>query len=126
MQNEAGTGATILIADDEEIVRDVCRLALERSGYEILLSTDGPETVRVFRDRAADIRGVLLDLTMPGMQGEQVLKELRAIRADVPVLITSGYPSNLATHAPGTGRTSFLPKPFRPQQLVEAMEQLLA
>ncbi len=85
-----GTG-TILVVDDEVAVRRVAKAMLERLGYAVLVAENGLEGVTIFEQRAAYITAVLLDMTMPVMDGEHALQRMKAIRADVPILVSSGY-----------------------------------
>jgi CheY-like chemotaxis protein len=85
-----GTG-TILIVDDEPIVRVTAKTVLEHYGYKVLLACDGQQGVEVFREHAGTIVAVLLDMTMPAMGGEETFRHLRRIRPDVRVIVSSGY-----------------------------------
>jgi signal transduction histidine kinase len=84
---------TILVVDDEEIVRDVTSLMLEKMGFAALTANDGAEGVRVFQEHQDEIAAVLLDMSMPQMDGEETLRELRRIKANVRVVMSSGYES---------------------------------
>jgi PAS domain S-box-containing protein len=127
MGSERKRGAlTILVADDEEIVRTVAQMALERYGYHVLTADDGEETVRVFRENACDISAVLLDLTMPKVGGEEAFRRIREIRADVPVLLSSGYDEQESTDQfAGQGLAGFVQKPYRPQELIQRLRAVL-
>ena len=81
-----GSG-TILVIDDEEIVRSITRTILEEAGYSVLLADDGEEGVRMYREHEQEIAGVLLDLVMPKMQGHEVFKNIKAINPQVKVLM---------------------------------------
>jgi two-component system, cell cycle sensor histidine kinase and response regulator CckA len=78
---------TVLVVDDEPPVRDLARQIIEHAGLTVLLATDGNEAVRRFDEHAREIRAVLLDLTMPGMDGGEVFQHLIQIRPDVKVVI---------------------------------------
>lgn len=118
---------TILVVDDESIVRETCECMLEGLGFRTLTARDGREAVAVLeRDRAA-VSAVVLDLTMPVMNGEQAFHALRALRADLPILLTSGYyPQDVATRFAGQPRLSFLKKPYAMGELEQALRGLLA
>ncbi len=112
---------TILVVDDEEIIRDVARNILEEFGYDVLIATDGRKALEVFRQHAAEITAVLLDLTMPELDGAETFLELRRLKPDVRVILTSGFDNNdsaierfMSEEAVG-----FIQKPYRPNQLVE-------
>src|SRR4029079_17331286 len=82
---------TVLIVDDEEPIRSFARRALERAGYRVLDASDGAKAMGLFRAHAGEIGVVILDLTMPVMDGRQVLGQLRAIDPDVSVVLSSGF-----------------------------------
>lgn len=120
-------GGTILLVDDEEPIRLVGRKVLERAGYAVLTASDGVEAVAVYREYSDTIAAVVLDMTMPHMSGEETFRELRRIRPDVRVLLSSGYSEGEATHRfAGKGLAGFLQKPYRPHLLVETLAKILA
>jgi CheY-like chemotaxis protein len=82
---------TILVIEDEAMVRKVTGRMLESSGYEVLEAADGMEGLAIFKEQRERISLLLLDLSMPGMSGREVLAELRRIDSDVRVLILTGY-----------------------------------
>jgi len=120
---------TILVVDDEETVRSVAAATLERCGFQVRIATNGRDGLAVYRDLAADIRAVVLDLTMPILGGDEVLVELRSGSgpgATVPVLLSSGYSSsdvagNLQRFAP----IQFLQKPYNPGDLIQKIRSCL-
>ncbi len=117
---------TILVVDDEETVRTLAGRCLERSGFSILTAASGDEATAIFSERSNDIDAIVLDMTMPGMGGEDVYRELRRIRPDVRVLFSSGYSEELVPgHLLESGRTSFIQKPYRADDLVERICSLL-
>jgi len=117
---------TVLVVDDDASVRSVAQPMLERHGLAVLLAADGREGVSVFRARAAEIVLVLLDLTMPRLAGSEALSEIRALRADVPVVLMSGYgESEAAALLAGQQVQVFLQKPFDMQRLAEALHVAL-
>jgi PAS domain S-box-containing protein len=114
----------VLIADDEAAVRTVARRVLERAGYTVCTAADGREAVAVFRERVSEIQAVLLDMTMPLLRGDEVCRELRRIRPDVRVVLTSGF-SDPSFGADLAGPVGFLPKPWTPQDLLTALRDEL-
>jgi two-component system, cell cycle sensor histidine kinase and response regulator CckA len=121
-----GSG-TVLVVDDEETVRSITAQLLESLGFRVLLAPDGREGVRMFREHAADITLVILDMTMPHMNGEEAFTEMRRIRGDARVLLVSGYSEEDATSRfAGKGLAGFLQKPFRTDELREKMREILA
>ena len=120
-----GSGV-ILVVDDEEIIRTWAQSILEGIGFSVLTAADGDEAVRLYRQRYAEIACVLLDLTMPKLNGEETLRELRHIRPDVRAILSSGYSEEeLVEQFAGTSVAAFLHKPFRGETLVAAIRQAL-
>ena len=119
-------GKTVLVVDDEEAVRMVTRGVLEREGAVVLEAEDGPRAVELFSGAQDDVDLVLLDVTMPGMSGHEVLETLRAIRPDAAVVLMSGYmePMVLGTDTP-VAPDAFLHKPFLVDELLSAALQVL-
>jgi CheY-like chemotaxis protein len=114
---------TILIVDDEEMIRSLGRAVLESAGYRVLEASDGEDAVELFRVAHADIDLVILDLTMPRMSGQDAFRELAAADPGVRVLLSSGYtPDGLADTV---GILGLLPKPYRPAELLDAVRVAL-
>jgi CheY-like chemotaxis protein len=121
----AGAG-TVLVVDDESVVLHVAQQTLQRCGYDVLLAENGEAAIEIFRRHAADIRLVLLDMTMPVMSGEKTLLELRKIRPDVAVLLSSGYNQVEAIQRfAGQGLAGFLQKPYSSATLGEQVKLAL-
>ena len=120
-----GTG-TILVVDDEEMLRVLAKKALERYGYKVLVVDGGLGVINVFKRHPGDISLVVLDLSMPGMGGEEALLELRKIRPHVKVVVSSGY-SEAETMGLFAGQrvSAFLQKPFTSTQLAEKVKVAL-
>lgn len=112
---------TILLVDDEPMIRNLGKLTLERCGYKVLLASDGHEAVKVFEERHVDIAVVVLDLTMPLMTGQEVLREIRKIDPSVRVLFASGYSADSFGGNDMSGIMGFLQKPYRPDELAAAV-----
>ena len=109
---------TVLIADDEETVCAVGKQMLCKMGFNVLSAVDGYDAIEVFRDHADEIVCVLLDLTMPRMDGEQAFQEIRRIRSDVTVILCSGYDEQDATQRfAGKGLAGFIQKPYNMTEL---------
>jgi PAS domain S-box-containing protein len=86
-----GSGETVLVVDDERIVRRTAKTMLEQYGYSVVLAENGREAVELYRVLADKIALILLDMTMPLMGGEETFRELKIIRPDVRVVLSSGY-----------------------------------
>jgi CheY-like chemotaxis protein len=116
-----GHGA-VLIVDDEDIVRETARAALERYGYKVLVAADGPEALECLRNEP-EIKLVLLDLTMPVMSGEEALHEIHRLRPGLPVILSSGYNEIEAIRRfQGQNLSGFLQKPFTCERLAEKVK----
>ena len=121
----SGVG-TVLIADDEETVCAVGKQMLERMGFSVLTAPDGLEALAIFKQHADEIACVLLDLTMPRMDGEEVFREMRRLCPDVRVILCSGYNKQDATQRfAGKGLAGFLQKPFTSSALRKKLEGIL-
>ncbi len=108
----------ILVVDDEETVRTVSARLLEALGFSVILAQDGGDAVEKFKARRSEIRAVLMDLTMPHMNGEEAFRHLRAIDPDVRVLLMSGFSEQEAVNRfTGKGLSGFIEKPFRSESL---------
>jgi PAS domain S-box-containing protein len=121
-----GSG-TILVIDDEEIVCRTARSALEHYGYTVVVSENGRHGLELLSklDYAVDL--VVLDMTMPGMSGEETLKRLRTIRPELPVILSSGYNEVEATRKlTGKGLVGFIQKPYSASRLAQQIKIALA
>jgi CheY-like chemotaxis protein len=117
---------TILVVDDEETVRNVTKRILERAGFEVRLASNGVEALEIFALHQAEIRAVLLDVTMPRMGGEETFRRLRQLAPAVRVLLSSGYSEQEAmSRFAGKGLAGFVAKPFRPQGLLDSLREVL-
>ena len=109
---------TVLVIDDEDSVRMVAGRMLRTLGFEILAAPNGDQGLKMFRERGREISAVLLDLTMPGMDGEETFRNLRLIRPDACVILMSGFnEQEAAARFVGKGLAGFLQKPFTPDEL---------
>lgn len=121
----SGSG-TILIVDDEEWVRKVASRTLSRAGYSVITATNGLEAVEIYEKQSDGIDAVLLDMTMPHMDGREAFQELRRINENVAVLLSSGYNEKDAVNRfAGKGLAGFIQKPYHPQELLQMLSTLL-
>ena len=122
----AATGC-VLVVDDEEDVRLVARAALEFAGFTVLTANNGREGLAIFREQSDRICAVLLDLTMPEMGGAETLPELRRVRPDARVVISTGYGEDETLerlgHVPPTG---FIQKPYGAPDLIAKIRSVIA
>jgi CheY-like chemotaxis protein len=120
-----GSGAVLLV-DDEPLVRSVAAEMLRMLGYEVVEAGDGIEALERFGERRGDIVLVILDLTMPRMDGRETLKALRAIDPTLPVLVASGYSQEgCGGWFAGEAGVGFIAKPFRLTALEGRIAELL-
>ena len=120
-------GETVLVVDDEQIVRRTAKTMLERYGYSVVLAENGREAVELYRVLADKIALILLDMTMPLMGGEETLRELKTIRPEVRVLLSSGYNEVEAVRRfTGKGLAGFIQKPYSAIALTEKVRSVLA
>lgn len=116
-----GSG-TVLLVDDEETVRGVGVEMLKELGFKAITARDGLEALAIFRE-TPDIDLVILDLTMPHMNGEQCFRELRRLQPDIKVFISSGYSEQeVSQKFIGKGLSGFLQKPFRLSTLRDTLQ----
>jgi len=111
----------VLVVDDEPGVRLVARRVLERAGFRVCVAVDGREALAVHAEHRSEICAVLLDMAMPRMRGDEVLRSLRERTPDVRVVLTSGFDPS-----PELAGVVFLAKPWTPQELLAAMRGALA
>ena len=120
---------TILVVDDEEVVRSMTKSFLEVLGFSVLTANDGREALEFFRrpSTAYEIDAVILDLSMPHMDGIEVFRELHRLRADLPILLSSGYNEREATSCfSGMRLAGFLHKPYTIALLKEKLHEVIA
>jgi nitrogen-specific signal transduction histidine kinase/CheY-like chemotaxis protein len=121
-----GTGA-VLVVDDEDAVRGLARSMLTQMGFQVLCASDGLEALQVVQAHPRQVRLVLLDLTMPRMDGEETLNALRALDPKLPIILTSGYNNPAASDgASPRGANGFIQKPYLYEQLSEVLRKALS
>jgi CheY-like chemotaxis protein len=118
-----GAGA-VLVVDDEKNVRLTTQLLLEELGFDVIVAGDGVEALETFVMQSARIGAVLLDLTMPRMDGAATLKELRRVAPDVPVVLATGYGAQRLEES-GAAPDAVLLKPYVPERLFATLQRLL-
>jgi PAS domain S-box-containing protein len=124
-QIEQGEG-TILIIDDEELIRNNAAEMLEECGYKVLQAEDGEQGVRLYKLHQDEISAVLLDLVMPVMSGKETFSVLKKINRDVKVLLSSGFRQDeRVEEILSAGAGGFIQKPYSISQLANAIKQLI-
>ena len=115
----------VLVVDDEPALRGVARNILERSGYEVLLAADGAAAVEIFRQHASEMTAILLDLTMPVLGGMDAFHQIREIRSDVPVVVSTGYSAEDTRKMFGYDAfLGFIQKPYTASRLNERIHTI--
>ncbi len=119
-------GATILLVDDEESLRSLMALSLEEAGCTVIQAVDGEDGVEQFRCHQAEIDLVVLDLTMPRMNGDEVFRQIVDSEPATKVILISGYTQeDVARHFTGHRVMGYLEKPFPPSELVAKIRLVL-
>ncbi|MEZ5360078.1 MAG: response regulator [Candidatus Zixiibacteriota bacterium] len=116
---------TILVVDDEIIIRDLLYRSLTRLGYNVLTACDGLEAVRMYRDHQDEIALVILDYFMPNMNGWEAHEQIRAINSNVKTVLSSGQPEAKMTLAELPGITEILIKPYLINELQDVVQSAL-
>jgi DNA-binding NtrC family response regulator len=115
---------SVLVIDDEEVMRDSCRQILRRRGYAAKFAADGPEGLRLLRSETFDL--VLLDLMMPGLSGLETLQHIKAESPDTIVIVITGHATvSSAVSAMRTGAYDLLSKPFTPEEMTSILNRAL-
>jgi len=121
----SGSG-TLLVVDDEPLVRNVARVLLESAGFDVVEAANGVEAVDLYRARAAEIRAVLLDVTMPGLGGVEALQRIREVDPGARVILSSGYDQrDTLAHLERDQGVEFLQKPYRARTLLKKLRTVL-
>ncbi len=116
----------VLVVDDDESVREVARAMLENCGFGVLTAGDGRQGVEVFRDHADETVAVLLDLTMPGMQADETVRELRLIRPNSKVILSSGYSEEEVTAQLGEKDIAgFIQEPYKLSEFSRKVREIV-
>jgi two-component system, cell cycle sensor histidine kinase and response regulator CckA len=116
----------VLLADDEESIRSMGRRLLEKAGFEVVVAADGREALEVFEHDGSRVRLVILDLTMPHLDGEACYRELRRMNPAVKVIMTSGYnEQDVVNRFVGKGLSGFVQKPYQASDLLPVVRDVL-
>ncbi len=125
-QNSYPSAQMVLLIDDEEPVREAVKDILELIDVEVVTAVNGHDGIALYTQQQEDINLILLDLSMPGMNGEETLRILRQIDPCIPVLLSSGYNKiDIAFRFEDTNLTGFLQKPYSLDRLIDAVQKYL-
>jgi PAS domain S-box-containing protein len=118
---------TILLVEDEEMVRDMAQHTLEHLGYRVLCASNGVEALKIYKESSDRIDLLLTDVVMPQMGGKELYENIFAIDSTLPVLFASGYTDNVHLFEEVTSRgAAFLHKPFSPASLARKVREILS
>jgi PAS domain S-box-containing protein len=118
---------TVLLVEDEELLRQAAAKMLRMKGFAVIEAADGKTAVSVFRERASAIDVVLLDLNLPGISGKEVFSELKRIRSSVKVILTSAYSREWArSHVGDNGPWPYIRKPYQLSDLTSLLRSVCA
>jgi DNA-binding response OmpR family regulator len=122
---EGGT-ETILLVEDEEMLRSLAKMVLKGKGYNVVTASDGEEAVRMFMLRQNDIVLVLCDMGLPKLNGYDVLKQVKRIKPSVKFIIASGYiePAE-RSEILKSGARDFIQKPYVPNEMLRKIREVL-
>jgi PAS domain S-box-containing protein len=121
-----GHGELILIVDDETSIREIARTALEAFNYRVITANDGAEAIALFAQRQTEIQAVLTDIMMPVMDGLALIRALRKIAPQLPIIASSGLAENSKiTEAADEGVKAFLTKPYTTGTLLKLLAEVL-
>jgi len=121
-----GGNERILLVDDEQMLADVWKELLEHLGYQVMAQTSSLEALRVFREEPGNFDLIITDHKMPDMVGLDLARELRAIRADIPIILSTGSIFLIDHHeAERVGIQSILLKPFDLQSMAKTVRMAL-
>lgn len=119
--------STILIVDDEEVMRDVVSLIVEDAGGIPLLAADGPEGLSLLQESGGGVGCVVIDFSMPGLNGFDTWSEMTRLQAPLPTVFISGLKASAEVEALHRERkVEFVSKPFTAETLLGAIERAMA
>jgi CheY-like chemotaxis protein len=117
---------TILVVDDEPSLRALAKSGLRQRGFDVVTVESGEQALEIIRKGEPEIDLVVLDLTMPGLSGEKVLRAIRQFRSNLPVVIASGYATVQSQSSwVAAGAMGFLAKPYRIHDLANKLREIL-
>ncbi|MFA5072438.1 MAG: cache domain-containing protein [Nitrospirota bacterium] len=117
---------TILVAEDDEFVRNLAEIVLSHAGYTVISARDGEEAIQKFKENKDNIRLILMDVIMPGKKGTEAYEEIKHINPDVKIIFSSGYTANMI-HKDSLlqEHVNFVPKPLSPKYLLQKVRDVL-
>ncbi|MCB9057690.1 MAG: MASE1 domain-containing protein [Calditrichae bacterium] len=117
---------TILVVDDDESIRSFGKTTLEQAGLKVFTACDGRDAVKIYQENANDINLVLMDMTMPHLNGDEASQEIRKIKPDIKIIFSSGYSEQeTSSKLSDDSINSFLQKPYKPTDLLQKVKDSL-
>jgi DNA-binding NtrC family response regulator len=121
-----GGNETILLVDDEEVVRNLGLSTLKRFGYRVFLAEDGIQATEIYKKKHKSINLIILDLTMPKKSGRETLSDLLKINPKVKVIISSGFDhGGPVDELLKMGAKGFIQKPYKLAQMLNSIRSIL-
>ncbi len=116
----------ILVAEDDEVTRELMAMTLKRQGYQVVTAEDGSKAYELALVNRPDL--IVTDVSMPGADGAHFVRRVRdtAELAATPIIVTTGYGTGSATFTLSIGADAFEPKPVDPETLLSTVKRLLA
>jgi CheY-like chemotaxis protein len=125
-QQQSSKPTVLAVDDDPAVLRTALRM-LKMVGMDVLSANDGPEAIAVHAEHGDRIGVVLIDFSMPMMNGKETAEALRGADPRLPIIMTSGYSGDDAVlDIPGEGPTGFLQKPYSPEDLTEVLDRVFS
>lgn len=117
---------TVLLIDDEEMIRTLARAILERAGCKVLPASSGEDGLRQFEHSPDTIDLIIVDYSLLGLSGQELLRALRSVVSDIPIIISSGDSINIADlPVELKSNVQILPKPYLSSDLLQAVKAVL-
>ena len=125
-QGTAAQCRSVLLVDDEQMVLEVGKAILQRLGHDVITAYSGEEAIETYKRYCQSIGCVVLDLTMPGIDGKETFETLRTLSPDLPVIIASGLPvDQVLTQFAGNPPSSIIQKPYQVADLSNKIESIM-
>jgi DNA-binding NtrC family response regulator len=121
MRNPVPEGLTVLVADDDPMIRHVTEAILRRLGHTVISAADGTKALQCFAESPCTIQLLVSDISMPGLTGPQLMSAVRAVSPSIAVLLMSGTASSPLAHG-----LPVIQKPFSMDRFTEIVEELLS
>ncbi len=116
---------TILLVDDEEIILATSEIILQRLGFKVITASDGEKAIKIFNEQPDKIDCIIMDLSMPKMDGLTAFKEIINIKPDVKIILSSGYNEEASVKEYTGGQAGFLEKPYQIEDLQKILQKTL-